>query len=221
MDYKLNADEGDTLFELVTTIFFMLIGFFAISRMINTLEPRSQMIHEPDKITITSHTHYAEDPFYLTGYQAYMVSWHMDNQSTVPVTWIGGTPGSDGNSNVTISGPTDKWCTIRTIDSDGHYLPGFYREKANAITGADGRTQTVAITINSVYPGNQTNMQNLYKGSLKVKSNVTKDGELGNEYQMFHLSLGKEHGQTTDFATTNGGFRYIWTIAPSLHWMKE
>lgn len=86
---QLGSQEFDLFIELIITILFMTICAVFTSQMITKMNKFSNLYYREDKINISNEQHKAYDPFYMNGYTALMYGWVYDNQSTVPITWLG------------------------------------------------------------------------------------------------------------------------------------
>ena len=86
---QLGSDEFSVLIELIITIFFMTIGALYTGVMVTRMNTFAELTYDKDKIDITNAEHIAHDPYYMTGYGAIMLGWVYDNQSEVPVSWLG------------------------------------------------------------------------------------------------------------------------------------
>lgn len=206
----LNGDEFDTMFELILTIMFMAAGVFAISLMFRNLSDRVGVMERPDKITITGYTHYEEDPFYFTGYQAYMFAWHMDELSSQPLSWVGGTLDVNYNSNQYIDDDNIKHVTICTIDSvTGKPINQFYTWRNQMITGAgNGTERSVQKTLASIV--SSTDIKSLYQGTVPANTG---------QNIMFHLELTDKYTRNNNLGNdpNTGGKKFSWVLAPCSH----
>jgi hypothetical protein len=112
-DSHLGSDEFEVMVELIITIFFMTICAYYTSLMINKMNLFAELTYQKDKINVTSVQHEAHDPFYFDGYGSIMVAWCSDNQSTVPVVWLGST--SDGIESPDIPGAAERYRTLMSV----------------------------------------------------------------------------------------------------------
>lgn len=205
---ELNHDEFDTVFELILCVMFMSIGIFAMANMVKILSNKVEVNSPTDKIEITRNTHYAEDPFYFTGFQAYMFSWHMDEYSYVPITWLGGdmvgtetTARTDGTDNNHV--------TISVLDDNGKINSHFLSLRNQYITGVGKGTQrSVKKSLTSIVgtSGDQVKVQQLYQGKYMIGSSPI----------YLHLECTDAYTNGADLGTdlNTGGKTYKWVLVP-------
>lgn len=192
----------------------MTFGAFAMSRMVLNFTDRTEALQSVDKITISSSQHEAEDPFYYTGYQAYMFAWHMDEFSYEDLYWIGG---SFPHGLDKIDSTSDKHVRIGTLtppDLNGkrELMGQFYVWRNQMITGAgNGAERSVKKTVASLVP--QSDLPFLYKGTYKVA-----DPSTGAQLPLgFHLELTDEFQVTNDLEVNDynaGGKIFKWMLVP-------
>lgn len=214
---SLNGDEFDTIFEMVVCVMLMAFGAWATAMMVQTFSARTVYSNVPDKIEITNSVHYAEDPMWFTGYQAYMFAWHMDHLSYEDLYYVSEDPDLTDmfvDSSVAANPPYVK-LSVYTQDVNGKkiLLPQFYTWRNQMITGRQlGTTSSVKKTLDSAAGSpdgtNQSLVEDLYKGDYLVNS----------KHKLFHLEL-------TDKTTLNkdagndvnaGGKKFKWTLIPKL-----
>lgn len=214
---NLNAEEFDTIFELIITILFMSFGVFAISQMVDNLSARVEVSSNPDKIAITYSEHEAEDPFYFTGYQAYMFAWHMDETSYESLSYVGGKLTSeydivDNNirSKQRLDDVSDNKCvTLSVIDENGDYITQFLTWRNQMITGQGlGANRSVMKTINSLTTSD-ADLVKMYRGTLKDSS--------GSRKLYWHLSLTGDYTMSNDlgYSLNEGGKTFRWVLEPT------
>lgn len=207
-DNALNSDEFDSVFELIICILFMAFGILATSFMLKDMVANVEISGTPDKIEITSSTHYAEDPFWFTGYQAYMFSWHMDELSYESLSYVGGTIAPWGQSAARLDGTDNKHVTLCVLQPDGSVMPQFLVWRNQMITGAgNGATSSVKSTLASIVPS--SNLRNLYTGNVHS----------GGQTLLFHLELTDAYNNNNNLGNNvnYGGKTYKWVLAPYYH----
>ena len=160
MGDAIGTSEVDSLFDLIITIIFMLFCAFGIARMVVVMNGIVQRYAREDKIEVTSELITQNDPFYYTGYQAYMFAWMMDPYSDQPLTWLGGT---DIPTHARTDGTDNEHVTIWTLDEYGEVRPYFLAYRNQMISGATvAADASVRSTLRSIAP---SNVNALYKGS--------------------------------------------------------
>ena len=203
---NLNGDEFDTMFELIIAIIFLSFGVFSMSLMARNMSERAALNEEPDKIEMTMRDHEDTDPFYFTGYQAYMFSWHMDEMSDVPLSYVGGL---NIPSTAHVDGSDTNHVTLSVKDNNGDTRSQFLVWRNQMITGQGyGATLNVKKTINSLTTG-QDNLYQLYRG---LYSNGT--GKIA-----YHLELTDKYKLSDDLGSSlnYGGKKFEWVLAPCYH----
>lgn len=205
---ELNHDEFDTVFELILCVIFMGIGIFAMSSMVRILSNKVEVNNPVDKIEISQSTHYAEDPFYFTGFQAYMFSWHMDEYSYVPITWLGGD--MIGTETTAKTDGTDfNHVTISVLDAAGKINSHFLSVRNQYITGVGmGKDRSVKKTLASIVgtSADQAKVQQLYQGNYRI----------GSDQLYLHLECTDKYTNGSDLGTdlNTGGKTYKWVLVP-------
>lgn len=195
---NLNSDEFETIIELIVCVIFMAFGAWSMSRMVSNLSERVDVLEQVDKIQISSTEHEVEDPFYFTGYQAYMFGWHMDAMSYEDLHWVGGSV--DENPPHMIDDDSDREHVGIGVIKDGEIMSQFYTWRNQMITGAgQGTTRSVKNTIASVVPPNL--LKNLYRGKLDT---------------FFHLELTGDYSISNDLGDdpNTGGKTFKWILIP-------
>ena len=212
MNESFDNDEFDSVMELIVTILFMAFGIFATALSTKYLTAKANLIEHDDKISITAEEHQANDPYWYTGYQAYMFAWHMDELSYESLTWLEGHAGSLGNEPPTTTARVDSTnkdhITIGILDENGQYRAQFIPWRNRSIVGTGyAEDCNVKKTINTL--ANGVGIYDFYRGN-------SLDGVHKYEY---HLEL-------TDAYTTKynlghnkntGGKKFSWVLAPYYH----
>lgn len=205
---NINHDEFDSVIELIICVLFMSIGIFAMGNMLRILNNKVEVNNPTDKIAITRSTHEAEDPYYFTGFQAYMFSWHMDEYSYEPLTWLGGTTNGTTTSART-DGSDKNHVTISVLDDNGKINSHFLSQRNQYIVGVGkGSERSVKQTLTSIIgtSGNQNSVKQLYQGKYV----------LGGKPLYLHLektgsyTLGNDLGSDAN----TGGKTYRWVLVP-------
>lgn len=207
---NINHDEFDTMFELVITMVFMAFGIFAMVSMVKNLSARVEINNAPDKIEVSYGEHVAEDPFYFTGYQAYMFAWHMDESSYESLSYVGGKViPSEAYLDNSLSSDSQPKVTLSVTDTDGAVIPQFISWRNQMITGSGlGKDDSVKETINSVAPSKAT-IDNIYKGDCVISG----------QQILWHLELTDDYLSTNDLGNSKlyGGKTFRWVLAPTYH----
>jgi hypothetical protein len=197
------------MFELIIIIIFMSFGIWATTLMVKDMAAHVELSNHPDKIAITSTIHYAEDPFWYTGYQAYMFSWHMDELSDESLSYVGGSM-STGMASARLDGTDNNHVTLSTLttDSSGNTtrITQFLTWRNQMITGTgNGSTKSVKKTLASLVSANQ--LSKLYRGTY-----LNSDGKA----LKFHLELTDSYSNNKDLGSspTTGGKTFKWVLAP-------
>ena len=207
---EINGDEFDSMFELIICIIFMAFGIWSTVMMIGKLAERVEIDRPSDKITVTASTHYAEDPFWFTGYQAYMFAWHMDELSYESLSYVGGHIDVNGGSNARIDGTDNAHVTLSVLQDDGSVMPQFLVWRNQMITGQGaGVNNNVKNTISSIVQGTSSTLESLYRGEIRNS---------GKEL-LFHLELTDAYSNNNDLGSNAnyGGKTYQWVLAPYYH----
>lgn len=212
MGSNLNTDEFETIFELILSVIFMMFGVFSIASMTRIMVKNTELSKTPDKIEITTTTHYAEDPFWFTGYQAYMFAWHMDELSQESLSYVGGnevvTPPNTPTAR--LDGIDKNHVTLSVLQDDGTIMPQFLVWRNQMITGTgQGATRSVKNTLASITAGTSYSLSDLYRG------NIVRDSK----NLMFHLELTGEFSNTKDLgdSVNYGGKTFQWVLTPRYH----
>ena len=150
----LNNDEFDSVFELVITVLFMAFGIFATATSMQYLNSKIALIERSDKIKVTHELDEVQDPFYFTGYQAYMFAWHMDDLSEVDLTWCSDESPIDTNSPSNV--------TIGVKDENDAYRQAFIAWRNRTIVGTGYATERNVKKVIARASGG--NMYNHYRG---------------------------------------------------------
>lgn len=135
------TEELETIIELIVCILFMSFCIFATSYMVKVISPRTVISYKSDKLVELS-SYDVNDPSYLTGYQAYMMAWHMDNISTEPVMWLSTTttshnPGTGNDADTDNCVTKNEHVILSSLDMDtGEYRNNFIIWRNKHITGA-------------------------------------------------------------------------------------
>ena len=220
-----NFDELDTIFELIIAVVFMSFGIFATSLMVQRMAAKVEVVENRDKIEISRTAYVDDDPFYFTGYQAYMFAWHMDEMSYVPLSYVGGNLTADystlpdGNirSNIKIEQVNPKTITLGLLDENGDIRSQFITWRNQRITGGGiGETEaSVKSAIASVVNRNSTNLNKLYRGMYD---------QPGGGHVMFHLELTDDYVANTENVSVFGSSTILerrkvfrWVLAPTYH----
>lgn len=222
----INSDEFDTIFDLIVTVLFMAFGVFAIAAMSRNLADRLEISKESNKIEVSASQHLAEDPYYMTGYQAYMVAWHMDDLSYESITYIqniSGNPSSTDNpvdnpeipdgkpgSDVYIDGATaDYAVTLSVLDEEGEIRGQFIPWRNQMITGRGvGEDKCVNNIINeSLYQVSDDDIVSMWRG-VPYKT--------GSPQIKWHLEFTGRHRKFNNLGNdpNTGGKNYLWVIRP-------
>lgn len=215
---NLNSSEFDLVFELVIVILFMSIGLFSLSRMITNFNTRDKVYTRTDKIEVSARMHEAEDPFYFTGYQAYMFAWHMDTESSVPLSWVGGktyqlpTPTDEPHDFLSNGGSfnynTQK-ITLGILDENEQRRSHFLTWRNQKITGAGlGSDNSVALLLNTLQIGtDKVDASELFKGTATSSDH---------RQILYHLDMSSRYSNSTDNSLGYTRRLYEWTLAPVL-----
>ena len=176
---ELDSSEFDFIFELILAVLFMSIGLFAIITTIRVFAARVELTPRVDKVEINSNLIEENNPFDFTGYQAYMMAWHMDGLSEVPLMWTAGDLYADAKT-VLANGTETKLATL--IDPVAN-RSGFITYRNQMITGSRigegiGVTDTLKACTDT---GTTGELVQLYRGLGKY-SDVR-----------FHLELTDKH----------------------------
>lgn len=210
MGDELNGDEIESIIELILTVLIMSFGILATLLMSKYLNAKIELVEHEDKIAITSELHELNDPFYFTGYQAYMFGWHMDEMSTVALHWL------SNNSSSTMSGgkspnridiPSDDWVKISVLDDSGEYRSNFIVWRNRTIVGTGfAANKNVKKTIAAL--GDGYGLYNLYRGIPQ-----------GTRTAMYHLELTGDYRQHDNLGPNlnTGGKSFSWVLAPTVH----
>lgn len=135
------TEELETIIELIVAIIFMSFCIFATAYMVKVISPRTAISYESNKLVELS-SYDVSDPNYFTGYQAYMMSWHMDNISTQSVMWLSNAstshnPGTGDDADTDTCTSTDSHVILSSIDRDTKdYRNNFIVWRNKHITGA-------------------------------------------------------------------------------------
>lgn len=179
---EIDGDEFDFMLEIIIAIIFMSIGIFATIITVRTFTERVQMTPRVDKVEVNSNLIQENDPFDFTGYQAYMMAWHMDGLDDTTLMWTAGDTYMDIPA-ATDSGEAEKQATV--IDPINH-RSGFITFRNQMITGARiGKDKSVVDTLKACVPsGNKTKLVQLYRGLgdfANVRMQLSLTGEHVNE----------------------------------------
>lgn len=135
------TEEFETIIELIVSIIFMSFCIFATAYMVAVISPRTAITYEADKLTELS-SYDVTDPTNLTGYQAYMMAWHMDNISEVPIMYMStGTtihnPGTGNDADTDSCVTKDEHVIMSVLDRDiNEVRSNFINWRNRHITGA-------------------------------------------------------------------------------------
>lgn len=135
------TEEFETVIELIVGIVFMSFCIFATAYMVKVISPRTAITYNADKLTEIS-SYDVNDPNYLTGYQAYMMAWHMDSISEVPIMWMSnGTtvhnPGTGNDADTDTCTTKSDHVILSLLDRDtGESRNNFINWRNRHITGA-------------------------------------------------------------------------------------
>lgn len=83
---EIDTSEFDWLFELVIAVLFMSFGIFATVTMIRTLDAKTQIEPRLDKVELSYDAMQSNNPFILSGYDAWMMAYLIDPTSDVSLT---------------------------------------------------------------------------------------------------------------------------------------
>ncbi len=197
---NINSDEFETMIELVLCVLFMSFGAWAMSRMVYNLSQRVDILDTPDKIEISERTHYAEDPFYFTAYQAYMFGWHMDELSYEDLYWVGG---GLGGGSTHFGDSSDRYARIGVLQEDGEIMNQFYTWRNQMITGIGaGTNRSVKSAINSMGGGPA-----FYRGMWYAADGAT---------YLYHLELTDKFTILNNLGSdpNTGGKSFKWVLVP-------
>ncbi len=210
---SLNSDEFETMFELVITIMFMAFGALAMSFMVKNMAERSALMNQPDKIEVEVGK-VEDDPFWFTGYQAYMFSWHMDELSYESLSWLGNGSYTEAKSSAHTDGSDTYHVNLGVVDEEtGEIIKQFYPWRNQRITGVGpAGNLSVKKTIKSCAQSSESSLVSLYKGTLEVPGT-------GGKHKMFHLELTDDYTISDDLGTNpnTGGKKFRWILAPYSH----
>lgn len=218
MGNELNSDEFETIFDLILCVIFMAFGVFAMVLMVKNLSTRVEILDRPDKIEVTHAQHITEDPYWFTGYQAYMFAWHMDELSYEPLSYIGGNAqvysATESNPvnipSVHTDDNSNKSVTLSVKDSSGNIIPQFLPWRNQMITGSgQGSSRSVKKSLASVASDNNVSLEGLYQGNVFAS----------NKQLLFHLELTGDYKLNSDLGNdiNSGGKTYQWVLAPYYH----
>ena len=163
------ADEPDTLIELIVAVFFMGICAVAIGLMSMRMVEYGKYSHNKDKLETVADASSVEEPFYYTGYQAYMFAWMMDPYSYTSLSWLDDpTSRTDGTSGSV---------TIGVLDESGTPRANFMAWRNQTITGgAIAPVRNVHAIVRSA--GDSTgNRHNFYAGTTSLKYHLVFTGD--------------------------------------------
>ena len=194
-------EELDTIIELIVAIIFMTFGVFAIAYTVAVFSAKIEVTYKPDKLS-SKVSREITDPMYFTGYEAYMMAWHMDNLSDEPLMYISTTStshnpayGNDEAGNYCDAYQSHVILSVNDLATD-EPRPSFINWRNKRITGA-------------MLPSGSPSVQSMVNG---VAYNKGIDPNLlwsGSDV-MFHL----EH--TFDNMESSGmdGKESIWQLTP-------
>jgi len=192
---NLDSSEFETIFELILSMFFMMFGVFAIGAMCVNMSGNVELTKRADKIEDTKHwTTVEDDPFWLNGYEAYMLSWHMDEVSYEDLHYVANSVenyvhNEENPIAVKINAERVK---LSVYDDSGKILPQFISTRNKRITDNSNSVRSV---LTSVATSNNVSIEDLFIGE--------------NTDIKFHLDL------TGKFAEeTPEGKIYEWVVAP-------
>lgn len=91
---NVNHDEFDSIVELIIAILFMAFGITATVMMIRIMDAKTQIQSRVDKVEVNYKEVEDNNPFYFTGYEAYMFGWMLDTTADQSITWSNNTGSS-------------------------------------------------------------------------------------------------------------------------------
>lgn len=241
---QLGSDEFSVLIELIITIFFMTIGALYTGVMVTRMNTFAELTYDKDKIDITNAEHITHDPYYMTGYGAIMLGWVYDNQSEVPVSWLGRS-NSNGygpdTSNTYISdmqipdsidamnenNASINYVTLSSVHKDGSPMENFKSQKPQIIAGSShkssiGYYHNVLSTIRSAagQASLDTNILPLNQNDPETlyhfyRGNFVKDnGDGTKNHYLYHLEYTHDYTSTIDTTDFIEKRRSQWLLVP-------
>lgn len=172
----LDNDEFDTIVELIIAIVFMGICIFATILTVYTLSKRVDYTPRVDKVQYTATYLDENNPFDFTGYQAYMLAWHMDGLSDTTVMWTAGPRYKE--TAITLEDAT--LARLAAVIDPVEHRAGFITYRNQIITGSRlGEGKSVAKILKDIVGDDTDELVKLYRGL---------EG-----YEKFELSLIDDH----------------------------
>ena len=166
----MGSEELDTIVELLIAVLFMGVCAVMVGGMCIRMSAYSTHLHCSDKTEITAEKNEVEEPFYYTGYQAYMFAWMMDSYSKVPITWL-------ADNDARIDSSNNDHVTIGTIDEDGSSRNQFMAWRNQVITGgALARNRNVKDVLRDAASGAGT-IDNFYSGNTEWRYHLVFTGD--------------------------------------------
>ena len=86
----LDNEEVDFIVELVIVAIFMAVCIFGTISTVYALSKRVDYTPRVDKVQYTASSMKENNPYEFTGYQAYMIAWHMDGLDDNTIIWTAG-----------------------------------------------------------------------------------------------------------------------------------
>ena len=204
----INSDELDTLMDLILTILFMAFGVYAIVSMYMNLNARMGVVDTPDKIEFRVSQKDALDPFYFTGYQAYMFAWHMDDLSYEKLSYVGW---EDENNPTKLNKVDDNYAddtvTLSVLDDNGQVRGQFIPWRNQHIVGVGlGENCSVSSVIADIFTTTMSDERNVEDMYRNIRGNNIK----------WHLELTDAHKEFYDLGDNpnTGGKTFEWILRP-------
>lgn len=203
----LNTDEFDTIMDLIIAILFMGFGMVAIVLMVTNLNKRIAIVDVPDKIEYRVSDREVLDPFYFTGYQAYMFAWHMDDLSYEPLCYVAWD--NEVNQELCMIDGYENSGTVRlsVLDESGQVRSQFIPWRNQFIVGTglgefNNVKDVMADLWMTAFTGD-TRVEEMYKNS-------------GSNKIMWHLRLTDEHKEYNNLGDdpNTGGKTFEWILRP-------
>lgn len=240
---KLGSDEFEVIIELIITVIFMSICVYYTAIMINKMNTFADLTYGKDKIDITNVHHEAHDPFYFDGFGALMIGWVYDDQSTVPVTWLGAT--SNNIESPDVPGEYDNYVNAMQVDEsideigssteninyamlsslhyDGSPISNYETWKPQVIAGSNSTSsighynnviKTIRSIVNSVR-GRMLPTEPLANSEKAAIYNFYR-GQLSSEYGKlyYHLEYNPTYNKTLDTSDYIERNKSQWVLVP-------
>lgn len=217
-DSSMGWEEADSIIELVLMVLFLVVLVTAMAYMVPKMAGYTRIYHTTDKIETIPDAASQNDPFYLTGYQAYMMGWVMSTDANVTLTWLGtASQGGDIPTRSRTDGTNDNHATISTVDENGEFQNNFYLKRNQTISGGSHfGGVSVKDAIRSVVHDVTTDITPLYRGTYERSDSLGNTGKV-----RFHLELTDDYTDESEEVYSHGGTVLVerrkvfqWVLAP-------